>query len=180
MPVILRRTEKLAAALPITATVPDASDTALGDWYVNRLVVDRQPLLLIVSALTLLPIVIPGRDVRTLPVRLPDLVRRRLQRLYLPPEWIDAEVAAMAPVTVAKTASRSVLGVMNDFAYGIPYHLSRGWDEVSLTFLGDQLATTPIFASGPRDGVVVAQEATPKRMWAKWDQRAGPADPERT
>jgi len=26
------------------------SDTALGDWYVNRLIVDRQPLLLLVSA----------------------------------------------------------------------------------------------------------------------------------
>ena len=176
MPVILRRTEKLAAVLPVTTATPEDSDTALGDWYVNRLVVDRQPLLLLVSALTLLPIVVPGRDVRTLPVRLPDLVRQRLQRLYLPGEWIDAEVAAMAPVTVAKTASRSVLGVMNDFAHGIPYHLSRGWDEVSLTFLGDQLATTPIFASGPRDGVVVPQEATPKRMWARWGSRAGPTE----
>lgn len=128
MPAILRRTEKLAAALPITASLPDASDTALGDWYVNRLVVDRQPLLLLVSSLTLLPIVILGRDVRTLPARLPELVRNRLHRLYLPGDWIDAEVAAMAPVAVAKTASRSVLGVMNDFAHSIPYYLSRGWD----------------------------------------------------
>ncbi|MES3034291.1 MAG: hypothetical protein V4813_09905 [Gemmatimonadota bacterium] len=142
----------------------------------NRLVVDRQPLLLLVSAITLLPIVIHGRDVRALPARLPELVRRRLQRLYLPGEWIDAEVAAMAPVAVSKTASRSVLGVMNDFAYRIPYHLSRGWDEMSLTFLADQLAETPIFASGPTDGVVVPQEATPQRMSARWEQHIRPPD----
>ena len=37
--------EKLARALPVSAgTVPE-STTALGDWYVNRLVVDRRPLL---------------------------------------------------------------------------------------------------------------------------------------
>ncbi len=168
MTIFLRRTEKLAALLPVTLPAPNASDTALGDWYVNRLVVDRQPLLLLVSALTLLPIVIPGRDVRTLPTRLGELVRRRLQRLDVLGEWIDAELAAMVPVAVAKTASRSVLGVMNDFAHGIPYYLSRGWDENSLPLVGDKLADTPLFASGPRDGVVVPRLAAPERMRAQY------------
>src|SRR5436305_374599 len=41
--VILRRTQRLARVLSTNADAGDASDTALGDWYVNRLVVDRRP-----------------------------------------------------------------------------------------------------------------------------------------
>jgi hypothetical protein len=52
--VILRPTKKLASLLPAAQPVPVCSDTALGDWYVNRIVVDRQPLLLLVSSTSLL------------------------------------------------------------------------------------------------------------------------------
>ncbi len=37
MPVTLRRTQKLARALPLTGAAAGASSTALGDWYANRL-----------------------------------------------------------------------------------------------------------------------------------------------
>lgn len=47
MTVTLRRTQKLARALPLSSESPPPPDTALGDWYVNRLVVDRRPLLLL-------------------------------------------------------------------------------------------------------------------------------------
>jgi hypothetical protein len=47
--VVLRPTQKLQRALPVTAAKDVESDTALGDWYLNRLVVDRRPLLLLVS-----------------------------------------------------------------------------------------------------------------------------------
>src|SRR3972149_6891191 len=55
--VVLRATQKLAKVLPPSADAAAESDTALGDWYVNRLIVDRQPLLLLVSARSLLAIV---------------------------------------------------------------------------------------------------------------------------
>ncbi len=168
MTVILRRTQKLAELLPVTDIVPDASDTALGDWYVNKRIVDRKPLLLLVSAVTLLPMIIPARDVRTLPTRLPALVRRRLQFMDVSDAWIDAEVAAMATVAVAKTASRSVLGVMTDYMHAIPYYLEQGWDERSLDVVGHKLADTPIFASGPADQVVAPREATLKRLRDRW------------
>lgn len=54
--VVLRATRKLLAILPGTRPPPARSDTAPGDWYVNRLVVDRRPLLLLVSGSSLLPI----------------------------------------------------------------------------------------------------------------------------
>ena len=35
--VILRPTKKLSSLLPTADTVPACDDTALGDWYVNRM-----------------------------------------------------------------------------------------------------------------------------------------------
>ena len=79
--VILRATLKVLHSLPKPTATSNTSDTALGDWYVNRVVVDRRPLLLLVSSKSLLPMLEPARDVRGLPGRLDLLVAGRLQRL---------------------------------------------------------------------------------------------------
>jgi hypothetical protein len=100
--VVLRATKKVLSKLSAEPGRVAASDTALGDWYVNRLVVDRQPLLLLVSACSLLSLLLPARDVRTLPGRLPTLVATRLQRLGIAAALIDAEVAD------ARSTSRAV------------------------------------------------------------------------
>jgi hypothetical protein len=78
--VVLRATKKLLSKLPAAHSRVAGSDTALGDWHVNRLVVDRQPLLLLVSSCSLLSILAPARDVRILPNRLATLVASRLRR----------------------------------------------------------------------------------------------------
>jgi len=59
--IVLRRTQKPATALPASTSAEPLppSDTALGDGYVNKFVVDRNQLLLLVSAQSLLPILIP-------------------------------------------------------------------------------------------------------------------------
>ena len=95
--VILRPTRKLRALLPRAESVPSCSDTALDDWYVNRIVVDRQPLLLLVSSIALLPMLLPARDVRGLPARLGALVAARLRRCGIDAHTIDAEQQAMRP-----------------------------------------------------------------------------------
>ncbi len=68
---------------------------------------------------TLLSVVAPGRvlgtTVPTFQQRLPCL----LQRLNLPQAWIDEHKAALSEVCFARTASRSVLGTMNDIAWQI-------------------------------------------------------------
>jgi hypothetical protein len=115
-----------------SAIVP-ASDTALGDWYVNRLVIDRQPLLLLVSSNSLLSLVTPAREVRSLPERLAGLVAARLRPMGVADPLIEAEVAVMRPVHVSGTLDRSVVGSMVDFAKAIPVHLPTGaWDEGTL------------------------------------------------
>jgi hypothetical protein len=168
--VVLRRTQKLASQLPASSDTTVTSDTALGDWYVNRLVVDRKPLLVMASSRSLISILIPAKDIRSLPARLPSLVAQRLRRLRIPERLITAEVAAMSPVGVAKTADRSVMGILVDFAMMIPYHLERdAWDETALPFVEAKLAKNPCFAGRPGDSTVFPEQATPALLALKWD-----------
>ena len=167
--VILRPTRKLNSLLPATEVIPTSSDTALGDWYVNRVVVDRQPLLLLVSSTSLLPMLIPAQNVRGLPARLAALVEARLRRCGLDDRTIAAETLAMASVAVGPTVDRSVLGIMVDFAKAIPYHLEPGqWGETTLRIVEERLAATPCHAALSWDRVIFPEKKAPEVLRAKW------------
>jgi len=153
--VILRATQKVLRLLPTATDLPVHSSSALGDWYVNRIVIDRRPLLLLVSANSLLSILSAARDVATLPERLPWLVATRLKRLGIPAAWIEAERAAMEPIVVARTNSRSVLGTMRNFAIDISWVLpASGWDDAFLPLVEARLEDTPCHVA-KRDSDVV-------------------------
>jgi hypothetical protein len=167
--VILRPTRKLASLLPASGIVTASPDTALGDWYVNRIVVDRQPLLLLVSSASLLPMLLPARDARRLPDRLAGLVETRLRHCGVDPRAIEAETRAMTPVAIAPTVDRSVLGIMVDFAKSVPYHLEPGhWNEGTLRLVEERLAETPCHAGRPFDGVIFPERRAPEILNAKW------------
>ena len=128
---------------------PAASDSALGDWYVNRLVLRRQPVLLITSETSRLTFLTPAREVRHLPELLPTLVGDRLNRLCPESSFVDREVAAMQPVVIAKTTSRSVLGSMVEFAKAIPYYLDMAEEQDRpLDFIEDNLGRFPCHVGG--------------------------------
>jgi Domain of unknown function (DUF6933) len=165
--VVIRPTRKLQSVLPVTRTA-GTSDTALGDWYVNRLIVDRQPLLLLVSAASLLPALVRARNVRALPTQIEDIVTRRLKRLGIAMSLIDAERRAMTPVQIGATADRSVLGIMVDFAKGVPYYLEAGWDDAALGVAEARLAETPCHAATASDRVVFPGQRAPELLAAKW------------
>lgn len=167
--VVLRATQKVLRMVPPPTVSVEASDTALGDWYVNRLVVDRQPFLLLVSSRSLLPLLTPARDVRALPQRLPALVATRLRRLGIPRPLIDAEVSAMEPVCIAGTESRSVVGSMVDLAKAIPSYLPvGGWDQMALSFVEARLAETPCRTSSRREAAIIPEDAAPVLLAAGW------------
>ena len=167
--VILRPTKRLSSSLPTTEPVRDRSDTALGDWYANRIVVDRQPLLLLVSSASLLPLLLPARDVRSLPGRLGALVEARLRRCGIDARAIDAEQQAMRPVVIGPTVDRSVLGIMVDFAKAVSYQLKPGrWNEDTLSLVEERLAETPCHAARSADRVIVPETKAPALLRAKW------------
>jgi hypothetical protein len=167
--VILRATRKVLDLLTERDEQAQASDTALGDWYVNRLVIDRQPLLLMVSSISLLPILERAQKVKELPQRLPDLVERRLHRMGIAGSLIAAELTAMSPVVVSKTVDASVRGILVDFGRALPYYL-RGRGDLSLRYAEDRLAETPLLTSRSYVETFFPDRRTPKLMAAAWGQ----------
>jgi hypothetical protein len=141
---VLRATQKVLRILPQSADDVDVSDTALGDWYVNRMVVDRQPLLLLVSSTSLLAVLTEAKNVKTLPSRISELVANRLRRMGIDEHLIRAEVQAMDRAVVGRTRDRSVTGQMVDFAKSVPYYIPIGEiDGSTLRFAEDRLGETP-------------------------------------
>lgn len=168
--VTLRATKKVLKWLPPGSAGDVYPDTALGDWYVNRFVVDRQPLLLLVSSRSLLSILEPARHIRELPDRLPGLVRQRLQRFGAVGPLIEREVAAMHPVRVGPTRDRSVVGTLVDFARTVPYCLAEnGWSEVDLRLAERQLAETACRVSAPGRSTLFPCDTVLRLLEEAWE-----------
>lgn len=167
--VLLKATRKVLRTLPLSAGHGDTSDTALGDWFVNRIVVDRQPLLLFVSSKSLLAMLEPARAVKNLPNRFRDLVGARLERLNVGGDVLRAELGAMDVVRVGPTDDRSVTGQMVDFAKEIPYFLpiSR-WDASTLRLAEDRLGETPCRSSRPFSEVIFPHETAVRLLTDTW------------
>ena len=167
--VVLRATKKVLKTLPQSAADTDTSDTALGDWYVNRIVVDRKPLLLLVSEKSRLSLLAPARNVKTLPDRLKKMVTARLQRLNVEESLIRAEVNAMDVVRVGRTRDRSVTGQMVDFAKSVTYYMPvDGWDDSTLWFAEDRLSGTPCRTSNPSAKVIFPYETVVRLLIERW------------
>jgi hypothetical protein len=102
----LRCTQKLlrriVGALPDSTAAPT---TRLGDWYANLLFSKPQHLVLCVSERTLLPIVIPAKEIQLLPLRLADGVRDVLVALGIDPSLAEQEWEKMQSCQFGKTAS---------------------------------------------------------------------------
>ena len=143
--VILRCTRKLLTRLrePAAEVAPGLSTTTLGDWYADILFTARQYVVLCVSEHARVPVIIPARELKTLASRLPDALAQVLTDLTIPSASIARELSEMNDVQFAKTASRSLLGTINDYAIAVTWALA---EEPGLTLhrLSVQLTNTPV------------------------------------
>jgi hypothetical protein len=113
----LRCTQKLLTRLSgVPDPQPPAPDTVLGDWYANLVRVGRTQWVLAISEQTLLPLVLPARDAQSLVPRLVEALEPVLLAIGVPAEDAAAECQAMKASAIGKTASRRVLGSLNDLA----------------------------------------------------------------
>jgi len=138
--VIVRATKKLLDRLgPPTSAAEQPSSTLLGDWYATAWFW-RPQVVLLVSEVTLLPVLMPLAPAATLLQRLGSQMAAVLDALGTPAEFIEAELREMNEVRLGKTASRSVVGIMNEFTY-----LADAWrqGEPDLLALAVRLAATP-------------------------------------
>ena len=171
--VVLRATRKVLKALPQSASDSDSSDTALGDWYVNRITLGRQPLLLLVSSKSLLSMLAPARDVKSLPGRIGHMVATRLRRLGIDEQVIRSEVEAMDVALVGRTQDRSVTGQMVDFAKAVPYYMAVGTarDHATLQLVEDKLGHTPC-RCGRSDAETIWPDRDSARLLAvRWSEQ---------
>ena len=112
----LHCTKKLLDRIKPELEAPRAGTTRLGNWYATALFWKPQ-MALVVNERTLLPVLLPLAPAATLAQRFPVALREVLRALDMPAEFIASEISGMGEVVYAKTANRSVLGVMNEFVY---------------------------------------------------------------
>jgi hypothetical protein len=143
----LHATKKLLDRVkqPIEPPVAEPS-TVLGNWYGTALFWKPQVALL-VNERTLYPVLMPLAPAGTLLRRMPDAVRHAWEMADIDPSFIGAETTAMIEGRYAKTASRSVLGVMNEFAYLAGVYRHHQDDLAVIGIRVAQTPTRPLYAS---------------------------------
>lgn len=113
--VVFRCTERVVTRFHLRRSDDaPASDGLLGDWYANLLNVDHARLVLCVSARALLPVLVPARQ-SEFPGRFSEHLTHVLEQLGVRRDLIEREARLAQTVLFARTRSRQVLGVMNDF-----------------------------------------------------------------
>ncbi|WP_202613747.1 DUF6933 domain-containing protein [Ornithinimicrobium cerasi] len=116
--VIVRATRKLLQRLgPVSAVEEQESTSLLGDWYATLLPWRPRQVALLVSQTTLLPVLMPLAPAATLLDRFPEHLAAVLRAHKVPETVVQNEAAETADYTLATTASRSLTGSMNEFAY---------------------------------------------------------------
>ena len=134
----LRCTRKLLRRLGATpSSEAIAPTTVLGDWTANLLYTRPQQLVLAMNERSLLCVLLPAAPGDQLGLRLRQAVAELLLEIGVPTDAVKAEVQAMEPMAIGATASRAVLGCMNDAASQLSQWREPG---VSLRDLGLQLA----------------------------------------
>ena len=139
---IVRATKKLLDRIgPPSLGEGEHSTTLMGQWYATALFWKPQ-VALFVSEPTLLPVLMPLAPAATLLARFPRQAATVLTAHGTPHGIIDEELRQMRDRRLAKTANRSVVGIMNEFTFLAEAY--RGDTPApDLLALAMRLATTP-------------------------------------
>jgi len=116
---LLRRTDETPTSEAVSPT------TVLGDWYANLLYLRPQQLVLAMNERTLLCALVTASPAATVAERLRVEVGGLLRDIGVPATKVEGELAAMVHVAIGTTASRAVIGCMNDAAFRLD-HCPRG------------------------------------------------------
>jgi hypothetical protein len=116
--VTLRCTRKLCKFLEIVPVeMPEPPTGALGDWYANLVPTYAGDLIIFVNERSLITVAVPVWESENLIPIFRARVVNLLMMIGVPQKVIDSEISHLDPVQFARTASRSLLGSMNDIAW---------------------------------------------------------------
>jgi hypothetical protein len=114
---IVRATKKLLDRIgPPSLDEGEQSTTVMGQWYATALFWKPQ-VALFVNEPTLLPVLMPLAPAATLLARFPQQLAAVLTAHGTSGAVIAEEQRQMRDCRLAKTANRSVVGIMNEFTY---------------------------------------------------------------
>jgi len=138
--------------------------TLLGNWYGTALFWKPRQVALLVNEKTLLPVFVPLAPASSLGNRVGESVGLVLEALGVGIDVVLQETTAMANVSFAKTANRSVVGSMNEFAYHAEFRNAEGLHDLTAIALDlADMPCGPLFKTyvTPRDALRAAiAEAT--------------------
>lgn len=138
----MRATNKLLQRIgPATVREGEASTTGLGEWY-GTVLFWRPQVVLLVNEKTLVPVLLPLAPAAGLLARLPEQIGRVLVVHGASPVFLEEERRQMSDARVAKTANRSVVGVLTEFARLAEVYRSDA-SAPDLLALAVRLAGTP-------------------------------------
>jgi hypothetical protein len=131
----------------------------LGNWHANLVYLAKSPIVLCVNDISLLAILVPGRDFPNFVSAFQNRLAGRLRRMSLAIDTISAERAAMEIVQIQPSNSRSVLASMNDFVRHLKWRSRNHFDFSEADTLEDMLSETPMGALKYQYAVEVAAAA---------------------
>ena len=139
---VVHGTRKFLDRVGVPTVAPDErSTTTLGNWYATVLFWKPQ-VALFVNETTLLPVLVPFAPAASVVDRLRAGVEEVLGAQGTARSFIDAELAEMAEHRLAKTANRSVVGIVNEFSF-LSEAQRDSEDAVDLRELAAWLSRTP-------------------------------------
>lgn len=135
--------------MPYTAD-PLPPENVLGDWYANWIWTAAGDLIIFASEKTFLSVAMPAEAVGQFAPLFVARVRSLLRALDVPEPAVAQELAHYREVAIAKTASRSVLGVMNDVAWHYQLAAERhSGDDEPLSLSRAELRVSRMSHIGP-------------------------------
>ena len=122
-----RCTAKLLKAMKATpVTQPQPSRNLLGEWTANLVRVSRIQLIIAVSEPTRFGVVLDAAPYALVPERFQRALFQALLHIGISVDAAAGEVAAIAPIELASSNSRAVLGTLNQFAEYVASDLYSG------------------------------------------------------
>lgn len=152
--VVVRGTRKFLRSVGRPLPGTPVGDGRLGDWYAD-VWFWRPQVAVFVNERSLLPVITPLAPARSVLERFPDQFARVARHIGVDPEGLENELESMNEHVLAKTSSRSVLGVLASFERQADAYRWRN-DVIDLVELSSWLAQTPC-------GPLVSREGSPDR-----------------
>ncbi len=153
---IIRATQKVLKELGLKGTIPEnevVPIAPLGPWYANLLRFDRRKCILFTQSETLYSFMVLGvkkKDFQNLQLTFSTGLETNLRAEGLPQAIIDKIQKQNETIEITRTKSRSVLGSMNDHAYGYEVYIDMegGVNNCNILEINKKINRTPMGAIG--------------------------------